>query len=89
VVCRKNPNSKVIWELISSSSPGQCGSAHMMAGVSLGHQHSTPTQQFLPASFVTQYLPISSSQQFLPVPPVAPMLGSSSAPALGGAYWLS
>ncbi|KAG2611423.1 hypothetical protein PVAP13_4KG164705 [Panicum virgatum] len=52
VVCRKNLNSKIIWEPVASSSPGQCGSAHMMAGVSLGQQHSTPTQQFLPASFV-------------------------------------
>jgi len=61
----------------------------MMTSVSLGQQHSTPTQQFLPASFVPQYLPASSSQQFLPTPPPAPMLGSSPAPAPGGAYWLS
>ena len=52
VVCRKNPNSKIIWEPVSSSSSGQCGTAHMMTGVSFGQQHSTPTQQFLPASFV-------------------------------------
>ena len=82
-------NSKIIWEPVSSSSSGQRGTAHMMTSVSLGQQHSTPTQQFLPASFVPQYLPASSSQQFLPTPPAAPMFGSSPAPAPGGAYWLS
>ncbi|KAG2538677.1 hypothetical protein PVAP13_9NG420414 [Panicum virgatum] len=76
LVCRKNPNSKIIWEPLSSSSSGQHGTAHMMTG-------------FLPASFVPQYLPTSSSQQFLPAPLAAPMLGSSPAPAPGGAYWLS
>ncbi|KAG2634071.1 hypothetical protein PVAP13_2NG231303 [Panicum virgatum] len=61
VVCRKNLNSKVVWEPVSSSLFGQRGSPHMMTGVSFGQQHSTPTQEFLPISFVPQYLPASSS----------------------------
>jgi hypothetical protein len=43
-VCRKNPNSKLIWEPVTSFSSGQCGSAHMMAGDCFGQQHTTLAQ---------------------------------------------
>jgi hypothetical protein len=48
VVCRKNPNSKLIWEPVVSSSSGKRGNAHMMTGAPSGIQYTTlPTQQLL------------------------------------------
>jgi hypothetical protein len=58
VVCRKNPNSKLIWEPVVNSSSGQRGNAHMMAGAPSGIQYSTfLAQQLLPTPLVQQYLP--------------------------------
>ena len=49
VVCRKNPNSKLIWEPVVNSSSGQRGNAHMMTGAPSGIQYNTfPAQQLLP-----------------------------------------
>jgi hypothetical protein len=47
VVCRKNPNSMLIWEPVVSSSSGQHGNAHMMTGAPSGIQF--PVQQYLSA----------------------------------------
>jgi hypothetical protein len=41
VVCRKNPNSKLIWEPVVNSSSRQRGNAHMMTGAPSGIQYST------------------------------------------------
>jgi hypothetical protein len=41
VVCRKNPNSKLIWEPVVSSSSGQRGNPHMMTGAPSGIQYTT------------------------------------------------
>jgi hypothetical protein len=41
VVCRKNPNSKLIWEPVVSSSSGQRGNAHMMTGAPSRIQYTT------------------------------------------------
>jgi hypothetical protein len=50
VVCRKNPNSKLIWEPVVNSSSRQCGMAHMMTGAPYRIQYSTfLAQQLLPA----------------------------------------
>jgi hypothetical protein len=98
VVCRKNPNSKLIWEPVVNSFSGQCGNAHMMTGAPSGIQYITflaqqllpapPVQQYLPAPPMQQYLPAPSSQQILPLPAVASTPGSSHASAPGGAYYL-
>jgi hypothetical protein len=49
VVCKKNPNSKLIWEPVVNSSFGQRGNAHMMIGAPSGIQYSTfLAQQLLP-----------------------------------------
>jgi hypothetical protein len=53
VVCKKNPNSKLIWEPVVNSSSGQRGNAHMMTGAPSGIQYSTfPSQQLLFAPLV-------------------------------------
>jgi hypothetical protein len=98
VVCRKNPNSKLIWEPVVNSSSGRRGNAHMMTGAPSGIQyHTFPAQQLLPAPLVQQYLPAPPmqqylrtppSQQILPLPAVASTPGSSHAFAPGGAYYL-
>jgi hypothetical protein len=50
VVWRKNPNSKLIWEPVVSSSSGQRDNAHMMTGAPSWMQYTTfPAQQLLPA----------------------------------------
>jgi hypothetical protein len=36
VVCRKNPNTKLIWEPVVNSSSGQRGNAHMTTGAPSG-----------------------------------------------------
>jgi hypothetical protein len=41
VVSRKNPNSKLIWEPVVSSSSGQRGNAHMMIDAPSGIQYTT------------------------------------------------
>jgi hypothetical protein len=41
VVCKKNPNIKLIWEPVVNSSSGQRGNAHMMTGVPSGIQYNT------------------------------------------------
>jgi hypothetical protein len=41
VVCRKNPNSKLIWEPVVSSSSRQRANAHMMTGAPYGIQYTT------------------------------------------------
>jgi hypothetical protein len=41
VVCKKNPNSKLIWEPVVSSSSGQRGNTHMMTGTPSGMQYTT------------------------------------------------
>jgi hypothetical protein len=41
VVCRKNPNSKMTWEPVASSSSGQCGIAHTMTGALSGMKYTT------------------------------------------------
>jgi hypothetical protein len=98
VVCRKNPNSKLIWEPVVNSSSGQRGNAHMMTGAPSGIQYNTipaeqllptpPVQQYLPAPPMQQYLPAPPSQRILPLPAVALTPGSSHASAPGGAYHL-
>jgi hypothetical protein len=98
VVCRKNPNSKLIWEPMVNSSSRQRGNAHMMTGAPSGIQYSTfPTQQLLHVPLVQQYLPAPPTQPYLPAPPsrqilplpaVASTPGSSHASAPGGAYYL-
>jgi hypothetical protein len=55
VVCRKNPNSKLIWEPVVNSSSGQRGNAHMMTGAPSGIQYTTfSVQQLLPLPPVQQ-----------------------------------
>jgi hypothetical protein len=69
VVCRKNPNSKLIWEPVVNSSSRQHGNAHMMAGAPSGIQLTTfPVQQLLPTPPVQQYLSALPIQQYLPTP---------------------
>jgi hypothetical protein len=89
VVCRKNPNSKLIWEPVVSSSSGQRGNPHMMTGAPSGIQYTTlPAQQLLSAPPMQQYLPAPPMQQILPLPVMALTPSSSHASALGDAYCL-
>jgi hypothetical protein len=63
VVCRKNTNSKLIWERVVNSSSGQRGNAHLMTGAPSGIQYSTfPVQQLLHVPPVQQYLPTPPMQ---------------------------
>jgi hypothetical protein len=41
MVCRKNPNSKLIWEPVVNSSSRQRGNPHMMTGAPSGIQYNT------------------------------------------------
>jgi hypothetical protein len=52
-VCRKNPNSKVRWELVSITASG--GAAHMLTAIEQ-HFWTPPALPYLPASFHPQYL---------------------------------
>ncbi|TKW01529.1 hypothetical protein SEVIR_8G187033v4 [Setaria viridis] len=73
LVCRKNPEAKLNWELVSSSAPN--GAFHMMAAASsTPHLPTPPPQQYLPAP-TPQYL--------------ATLVTPSAAPTLQtGAYWM-
>jgi hypothetical protein len=89
VVCRKNPNSKLIWEPVVSSSSRQCGNTHMMTSAPSGMQYTTfPAHQLLLAPPMQQLLPAPPSQQILPLPVVALTPDSSHASAPGGVYYL-
>jgi hypothetical protein len=69
VVCRRNPNSKLIWEAVANSSSGQRGNAHMMTSAPYGIQYTTfPVHQLLPAPPMNStclHLPHSKSYPFL------------------------
>jgi hypothetical protein len=80
-VCRKNPNSKVRWELVSTPASG--GVAHMLTA---SEQHfSTPlVLPYLPAPFHPQYVTAPNSTLMTPYSG-APRL--PSAPAVSLLLW--
>jgi hypothetical protein len=63
VVCRKNPNSKVRWELVST--PASSGAAHMLTATEQ-HFSTPPTLPYLPASFHPQYVTAPNSTLMAP-----------------------
>jgi hypothetical protein len=96
VVCRKNPNRKVKWELVTPTASS--GTANMMT---TSHQqfcatnsttvfrttHSAqfsvpPTQQYLPAPFHPQYLTAPNSAPMRPYSRALHFLGLPHLPVL-------
>jgi hypothetical protein len=69
-VCRKNPNSKVRWELVSTPASG--GAAHML----------TDTGPYFMTSPALPYLPTPFCPQYLTTPNSTPMTLYSGAPHL-------
>jgi hypothetical protein len=81
VVCRKNPNRKVKWEL---ATPTTCsGTANMMTS---SHQQFSvpPTEQYLPAPFHPQYMMAPNST---PMTSYSGALRLPSAPAVPSLPW--
>jgi hypothetical protein len=62
-VCRKNPNSKVHWELVSTPASG--GAAHMLTALEQ-HFLTPPALPYLPAPFHPQYVTASDSTLMAP-----------------------
>jgi hypothetical protein len=80
-VCRKNPNSKVRWELVSTPASG--GAAHMLSALEQ-HFLTPPALPYLPALFHPQYLTAPNSTLMAPYSG-APRL--PSAPAVPSLPW--
>jgi hypothetical protein len=81
VVCRKNPNSKVHWELVSTPASG--GTAHMLTA-SEQHFSTPPVLPYLSAPFHPQY--VTAPNYTL----MAPYFGAPrlpSAPAVPSLPW--
>jgi hypothetical protein len=81
VVCRKNPNLKVRWELVSTPASG--GAAHMLTA-SEQHFSTPPALPYLPAPFHPQYVMAPNSTLMTPYSG-APRL--PSAPAVPSLPW--
>jgi hypothetical protein len=62
-VCRKNPNSKVRWELMSTLASG--GAAHMLTDAG-PHFSTSPAWPYFPAPFHPQYLTTPNSTPMTP-----------------------
>jgi hypothetical protein len=77
VVCRKNPNLKVCWELVSTPASG--GVAHML----------TTTEQHFLTPLALPYLPTPFHPQYLMRPNSTPMTPYSGAPRLPSAPTVS
>ena len=80
-MCRKNPNSKVRWELVSTPASG--GAAHMLTA-SEQHFSTPPVLPYLPAPFHPQYVTTPNSTLMAPYSG-APRL--PSAPAVSSLPW--
>jgi hypothetical protein len=80
-VCRKNSNSKVHWELVSTPASG--GGAHMLTGLEQ-HFLTPPALRYLPAPFHPQYVTTPNSTLMAPYSG-APRL--PSAPAVPSLPW--
>jgi hypothetical protein len=81
VVCRKNPNSKVHWELVFTPASG--GAAHMLT-TSEQHFLTPPALPYLPAPFHPQYVTTPNST-LMALYSGAPRL--PSAPAVPSLLW--
>jgi hypothetical protein len=62
-VCRKNPNLKVCWDLVSTPASG--GAAHMLTAIEQ-HFLTPPTLSYLPTPFHPQYLMAPNSTLMTP-----------------------
>jgi hypothetical protein len=85
VVCRKNPNSKVCWELVST--PASCCAAHMLT-TTQQHFLTPPALPYLPVLFHPQYITAPNSTLMalysgaarLPSTPAVPSLPWTATP---------
>jgi hypothetical protein len=82
VVCRRNPNGKLRWEPMTSSSSQ--GTINMMSSAEQQFSTPLPPQQFyVPGT--SQFVPIQGFPQYLAVPtpaPTTPMSSQFGAPRL-------
>jgi hypothetical protein len=78
-VCRKNPNSKVHWQLVST--PTSSGVAHMLTDTGL-HFLPSPALPYTPATFHHQYLMTPNSTLMAPYSGAPRMASGPTVPSL-------
>ena len=69
VVCTRNPNGKVHWEVVPSSASASSGSINMMPATPSAQQQlpMLPTEQYLPAPVYPQYLMVPPTTSSTPL----------------------
>jgi hypothetical protein len=80
-VCRKNSNSKVRWQLVST--PTSSGVAHMLTDTGL-HFLTSPALPYAPATFHHQYLMTPNST---PMTPYSGAPRMASGPTVSSLPW--
>jgi hypothetical protein len=64
-VCRRNPNGKLRWELVTSSSSQ--GTVNMMSSAEQQYSVPLPPQQFYVPG-ISQFVPMQGFPQYLAMP---------------------
>ena len=75
MVCRRNPNGKLRWEPVTSSSSQ--GTINMMSSVEQSFSVPLPLQQFY-VPWTSQFMPMQGFPQYLAAPTPAPTTPMSS-----------